>query len=897
MAQPAVPVNEDRTDLLGIPPFWAKPSINPPFLWESWIGQFFLAVGLKDNLNPQDVLTEPVEVIDEPPPKAETAGATETAAETDARLLRDQAAIRRVNDFNTERRRKGPRIGLNWFYHEAEARLKSRLFFALGNEGKRRFADSYPHTDISVTSFRDFHQACEVLFKIERDYTVERIKLYNNTFMMENDTFSSFYARLSAQIALCNWPRAQERDTLKDLFIGRIRDVEVQQQLIKAKANLEDTFQLALECEKGASTSAQFQKLLPHNQVTGIKVKQEPTFSIQSSRGKRNTPQNNYNRQNTQSNKSNKACYFCGNPFSLEHRKSCPAREVTCNLCEKRGHFAKCCNSSRRRVNLVDDSEAVTDPSIDCNFIDADYDSEPEYSVLQLESAVQINSIELLRSNKGKPRSLSIQLRTGLSFFYSTIDTGSPVSFIKKRTCDLILQRNPSFQFRDVARYPIDTLYVDYNKKPIRLLGSVCLPISSSGWKVEEACFLVSENRTRNLLGLDLQDQLGVVTTQLRAEHVQQLEVQSQDPISDYWSSFFAKKYAHVFNRLGRSKNHKVFTNFKYPLVPRQVKGRKVPIHIQDRVAKEIKQLVKQGHIEKLDKCTTDYFIAPIVLTAKNDGSIKLALNAKPMNAQIWKNKYQMPNIHKLVDSVAQIITEDVPGTVWFTSLDLKYAFSQLPLSSFTSSHCNFNILCGDATGTYRFKTGFYGLTDMPTEFQKAMDCTLQGLEGVICYLDDILVVTKGDVQDHNNLVERVMQRLDAEGWALKFSKCEFSVNQLTWLGYVINEHGYSPKFSKIDAVRSLKPPKTLKQLRLFMGTLNHLQRFLPDLHTYTVHFRESLKACNKQSFRWGEEQDNAFKSIINLLANIPNLFHYDSSKKSRVKCDASHNGLGACLE
>ena len=466
---------------------------------------------------------------------------------------------------------------------------------------------------------------------------------------------------------------------------------------------------------------------------------------------------------------------------------------------------------------MVDDNEEVADPLIDCNFIDADYDSEPEYGLLQLVSAVRIDSIELLKSNKGKPRSLCIQLRTGQSFFYSTVDTGSPVSFLEKRTCDLILQRNPSIQFRDITRYPIDTLYVDYNKKPIRLLGSVSLPISSSGWKVEEACFLVSENRTRNLLGLDLQDQLGVVTTQLRAEPVQHLEVKDQDPISDYRSSFFAKKYAHVFSRLGRSKNHKILTNFKYPLVPRQVKGRKVPIHIQDRVANEIKQFVKQGHIEKLDKCTTDYFIAPIVLIAKKNGSIKLALNAKPMNAQIWKNKYQMPNIHELIDSAAQIITKDVPGKVWFTSLDLKYAFSQLPLSSVTSSHCNFNILCGDATGTYRFKTGFYGLTDMPTEFQKAMNCTLQGLEGVICYLDDILVVTKGDVQEHNNLVEKVMQRLDAEGWALKLSKCEFSVNQLTWLGYVINEDDYSPKFSKIDAIQSLKPPRTLKQLRSFM--------------------------------------------------------------------------------
>ena len=176
---------------------------------------------------------------------------------------------------------------------------------------------------------------------------------------------------------------------------------------------------------------------------------------------------------------------------------------------------------------------------------------------------------------------------------------------------------------------------------------------------------------------------------------------------------------------------------------------------------------MEQGHIEKLDKCTTDFFIAPIVLTVEKDGSSKLSLNAKPLNAQIWKNKYQMPNIHELINSAAQIITRKVPGKVWFTPLDLKYAFSQLPLSSLISSHCNFNILCGEATGTYRFKTGFYGLADMPTDFQKAMDCTLQGIEGVICYLDDILIVRKRYVQEHNELVGKVIQRLDVEGWAL----------------------------------------------------------------------------------------------------------------------------------
>ena len=80
---------------------------------------------------------------------------------------------------------------------------------------------------------------------------MKRIKLYNTVFMLKNDTFSSFYSRLSAQMALCNWPDDQKKETLKDLFIGRILDIDVQQQLIKAKADLDGTFKLALECKRG----------------------------------------------------------------------------------------------------------------------------------------------------------------------------------------------------------------------------------------------------------------------------------------------------------------------------------------------------------------------------------------------------------------------------------------------------------------------------------------------------------------------------------------------------------------------------------------------------------------------------------------------------------------------
>ena len=96
----------------------------------------------------------------------------------------------------------------------------------------------------------------------------------------------------------------------------------------------------------------------------------------------------------------------------------------------------------------------------------------------------------------------------------------------------------------------------------------------------------------------------------------------------------------------------------------------------------------------KLEKCASDQFVAPVIITAEKDGTVKLAIDAKPMNSQIYKNKTQMPNLLELLDSAAQIITSKSEGKVWFTSLDLKFAFSQLPLDDSVSKLSNFSIAC-----------------------------------------------------------------------------------------------------------------------------------------------------------------------------------------------------------
>ena len=101
-------------------------------------------------------------------------------------------------------------------------------------------------------------------------------------------------------------------------------------------------------------------------------------------------------------------------------------------------------------------------------------------------------------------------------------------------------------------------------------------------------------------------------------------------------------------------------------LTPSQQKGRRVPITLQEKVDKEIDKLLGQGHIQKLEECSDKYFVSPIVITVKKDGSVKLALESRELNKQVHKNKYQMPNIEELMDIVGQSISERKQGDVFF---------------------------------------------------------------------------------------------------------------------------------------------------------------------------------------------------------------------------------------
>ena len=182
----------------------------------------------------------------------------------------------------------------------------------------------------------------------------------------------------------------------------------------------------------------------------------------------------------------------------------------------------------------------------------------------------------------------------------------------------------------------------------------------------------------------------------------------------------------------------------------------------------------------------------------KKDKSIKLAIDSKTINKSIHKNKYQMHNIDCLMDNIAQTITQSSDdGEVLFSTIDLRYAYSQLPLDDDTAKQRNFDIKGGQTTGTYRFNTGFYGLTDMPAEFQKAIDKILFNLSNTFCFLDDIIIVTEGGLQNHIEKLFKCLDRLNEENLAVNLNKCHFAKNKIRRLGYELEHKCIKPIVSK----------------------------------------------------------------------------------------------------
>ena len=172
----------------------------------------------------------------------------------------------------------------------------------------------------------------------------------------------------------------------------------------------------------------------------------------------------------------------------------------------------------------------------------------------------------------------------------------------------------------------------------------------------------------------------------------------------------------------------------------------------------------------------------------------------------------------------------------------MMYAYRQIPLRKLTKRHCNFETVGGKSTGTYRFTTGFYGLTVIPSEFQKSIDLTLANINSVIVYTDDILIVTKRTKQEHLNKVRGVLKILDVVNLHLNAEKCTIGQESIEWLGYKLTRTVVSLINTKAHGKSDRLRTTNLKQLRSFLGEVNQLNKFIPNPAAISFPFRTISK-------------------------------------------------------
>ena len=186
-----------------------------------------------------------------------------------------------------------------------------------------------------------------------------------------------------------------------------------------------------------------------------------------------------------------------------------------------------------------------------------------------------------------------------------------------------------------------------------------------------------------------------------------------------------------------------------------------------------------------------------------------------------------------------------------------------------------------------------FGISSGSEKFQKNMTQILQGLEGVECNIDDVLVHGRNQ-EEHGERLAAVLKRLCEAGVTLNLEKCVFSTSKVTFLGHVIGPNRIEADPEKLKAIADLPAPKSVQEVRTFLCMVNQLSKFSAHLADQNKSIRELLHKGNK--WTWGGEQQKAFEEIKADLRQPPVLALYDPNKETKIAADASSYGLGGVV-
>nr|GEY61133.1 putative reverse transcriptase domain-containing protein [Tanacetum cinerariifolium] len=274
---------------------------------------------------------------------------------------------------------------------------------------------------------------------------------------------------------------------------------------------------------------------------------------------------------------------------------------------------------------------------------------------------------------------------------------------------------------------------------------------------------------------------------------------------------------------------------------------------------------------------------ASVLFVKKKDGSFRMCIDYRELNKLTVKNRYPLPQIDDLFDQLQ--------GSSIYSKIDLRSGYHQLRVREKDIPKTAFQTQFGH----YEFQVMPFGLTNAPVVFMDLMNrvCNPNLDKFVIIFIDNILIYSK-DEKEHEEHLKAILELLKEEKLYAKFSKCEFWILKVHFLGHVIDRRGIHVDPAKIESIKDWASPKTPTEIRQFLGLAGYYRRFIEG-------FLKIAKSMTKLThkgikFDWGKKEENAFHLIKQKLCSALILALPEGSEDFVVYCDASHKGLGAVL-
>ena len=717
----------------------------------------------------------------------------------------------------------------------------STLLYALGPA-----ADAVYDNELVFADAADRQKFDEVLKAFDTYFTPAENIIHERTVFARlrqkpGEAIAVFSSRLHEQAIKCHFDKQSEH--IRDHLIAHMTNNDVGRELQKMDfSNL--TLAEVLKQAKAAETlEAQFADQCPAVATAGQSgsrthsrdraahpnkaASSRPTGAPPTSRSSARAPESHL-----------RTCPGCGSRTS-HTRRACPAWDVECHQCGKRGHFAKVCKSgkgSKSKPQHVSSAEHVHETAKQTPNSSADPSSD---SPLFMGSATSD-----FVSDTTAPWTVPL-----------SINGSSPIMFKLDSGADRTLIRTTDFQSLSPTPVltPVSTQLRGPDGNLLHIHGQF---EATTSWEGRQVSFnAMAVDGPSNLLSRSVCSDLHLLSCSVSS-------ATAPAPLIGKMSGPPA-----TIELVPDARPYHCHT------------ARRVPVHLHAKVKAELQRMEDMGVISRVTEPTD--WCAPMVPVVKPNGSVRICVDLKKLNQSVKRAHFPLPTID---DSLARL-----SGAQYFSALDTASGFWQVPLSPECAPLTTFIT----PFGRFQFHRLPFGITSAPEIFQERLLQIVGHIPNVVVYMDDILVFGS-DVEEHDATLKAVEDALSASGVLLNPAKSKLRQSSLTFLGHVVSRDGIRPDPKKLSAISALPTPTDVASLRRALGMFTFLTKFLPDMANISAPLRELLKADSH--WTWEDAQERAFTQLKTLASTAPCLSLFDLAKPVRISADASSYGLGAVL-